>query len=568
MKATTRTNHLGIAAVASILAGCYQGVDDGAPGSADTDPVAGASDDSSSADSGDNDDAGEDSETCEGACTGASPMQLLRRSQVIGIVRQAFGTAADEVPFNLVPADISSGLFASNHLPADSTRVEAYHTFAERAAFELVEAIGCADEACVEEETRRVLPILFKREPLEAEVQVYLGLMSPPADWDGDMWTAADAFTQVLSLALQSPQFLYRIEVGEETDDPKVRRLTGDEMAVRLSLLLWSQSPSPELRALAGEGELASEEGVAKTVRAMLNDPRADTMVLDFFEAYLGTSHFGDHARYLEGSMLADDYPGLPSVTADMQAETEAFVTHVMRGGGSMRELLVADYSFGSEALAAFYGVPTGELHDNGLYRLELSGTPGRGGVLSQGAVVGAHTTVEMYRAAHRGTFLARNVLCVDLPPPPADIVIPEIPVGVPPREAFEQMTDSETCAGCHKIINPLGYLLENLDGGGRYAEIYPEFETPIDASGMLPTGEEVDGAAELGAALADNEQAQRCMTRRWFEYALERTPTDRDDGYIDAAHERLKASDLDMREVIVSVLSSDAGRMRVLPDA
>jgi hypothetical protein len=198
------------------------------------------------------------------------------------------------------------------------------------------------------------------------------------------------------------------------------------------------------------------------------------------------------------------------------------------------------------------------------LFRLELGGQ-GRAGMLSLGAVLGAHTTVEAYRAAHRGTFVARNVLCIELPPPPADIVIPEIPQDLPPREAFEQMTDAPTCSGCHNIINPLGFVFENLDGGGRYAESYPGFDTPVDARGLLPSGEAVEGVPELGATLAEHAQAQRCMARRWFEYALERAPNAQDEAYVDAAHARLVESDLDLREVIVSVLSSDAGRMRVL---
>ena len=545
-----------------LAAGCYTGVD-GADAAADTDESPAAPSGSSSGDTTPGGGEPGEDERCEGACAGPSAMQLMRRNQVIGVVRQAFGAAAQEVPFDLVPSDATVGLFPSNHLPADATRVEAYHTFAERAAVELVSAIGCQNEACVETELRRVLPILFKREPLEEEIQVHLGLMGPPADWDGATWTIDDGFGQALSLALQSPQFLYRIEIGEATDDPRVRRLTGEEMATRLALVLWNESPSPALRSLADQGVLDTREGVARTVREMLADPRAETMVLDFFESYLGTEHFGDHGRYLDGSAVADEYPGLPGVTADMQAEVEAFVTHVMRNGGSLRELFAADYSFGTEALAAYYGVPASELLADGLYRLELSG---RAGVLSLGAVVGSHTTVEAYRAAHRGTFVARNVLCVELPPPPADIEIPPIPEGVPPRQAFEQMTDSPTCAGCHQIINPLGFAFENLDGGGRYAEVYPEFEGTIDARGRLPTGEEVDGVAELGAALADDPGAQRCMARRWFEYALERTPTADDEMHLESAHRTLVESDLDVRELLVAVLSSDPGRVRVLP--
>ncbi len=556
-----------LSVLSALAAGCYQGVDGSEPAAAGTESgdVTAGSSGGADTEPGGGDDAGS-IDGCEGTCAGEAPMQLMRRSQVIGVIRQAFGAAADEVPFNLVPADASSGLFPANYLPADATRVEAYHSFAERAAAELVRAIGCDDELCVEDEVRRVLPILFKREAIEEDVQIYLGQMARPQEYDGASWTADDGFGQVLTLALQSPQFLYRIEVGEETDDPAVRRLSGHEMAARLALALWNQSPSAELRALAAEGALDTEEGVADVVRDMLADPRADALAIGFFESYLGIDHFGEHARYLDGAAVAEDYPGLPEVAADMQAETEAFVTHVMRSGSSMRELFAADYSFASEALATYYGLPTGPVNEEGLYRLELSGTPGRAGVLSHGAVVGAHTTIEPYRAAHRGTFLAKNVLCIELPPPPADIVIPDIPVGLPPREAFEQMTDSQTCAGCHNIINPLGFLFENFDAGGRYAEIYPEFDTAVDASGRLPSGDDVEGVAELGAALAENEQAQRCMARRLFEFTLERTPNDRDDAYIDDAYERLLASDLNLGEVVVSLLSSDASRLRVLP--
>ncbi len=559
-------NALRMTLLASLLAtGCYTGLN--STGAAiDTDDDDASSVGSTGSDSGDSSPSGDDSgegERCEGACTGASPMQLMRRNQVIGVMRQAFGSAADAVPFSLVPADTAAGLFSSNHLPADATRVEAYHAFAERAAVELVSEIGCEDEACVEAELRRILPVLFKRDPLEDEVQAHLALMSAPAGWDGAAWATDEGFAQALSLALQSPQFLYRIEVGEPTEDPRVRRLTGAEMATRLALVLWNESPSPALRAVAAQGGLDTSDGVASTAREMLADPRAEAMVLDFFEAYLGTQRFGDHGRYLEGSAVADDYPGLPAVTADMQAELEAFVTHVMRNGASVRELFAADYSFGSEALAAYYGVPTSAPLDGGLYRLELSG---RAGLLSLGAVVGSHTTVEAYRTAHRGSFVARNVLCIELPPPPADIVIPPIPDGVPPREAFEQMTDSPTCAGCHEIINPLGFAFENLDGGGRFAEVYPEFDSPIDARGLLPSGEEIDGVAELGVALAEDPQAQRCMARRWFEYTLERTPTEDDARHIDAAHRTLVESAFDLRELIVALLASDAGRVRVLP--
>jgi len=561
--------NIAVLSILSVLAtACYQGVDGSAAGAAETDPGEESSGGSSGgADSGPDDGDGSGGvDGCEGACAGAAPMQLMRRSQVIGVIQQAFGSAADDVPFNLVPADASSGLFPANYLPADATRVEAYHSFAERAAAQLVQAIGCGDEACVEDEVRRVLPILFKREALEEDLEIYLGQMARPQGYDGASWTVSDGLGQVLTLALQNPQFLYRIEVGEETDDPTVRRLTGREMATRIALALWNESPSAELRALAAQGELDTAQGVAEVVRDMLADPRADALAIGFFESYLGIDHFGEHGRYLEGAPVAEDYPGLPEVAADMQVETEAFVTHVMRSGGSMRELFAADYSFGSEALAGYYGLPVGPEHEQGLFRLELSGAPGRAGVLSHGAVVGAHTTIEPYRAAHRGTFLAKNVLCMELPPPPADIVIPDIPVGLPPREAFETMTDSETCAGCHNIINPLGFLFENYDAGGRYAEIYPEFETAVDASGRLPGGEDIDGVAELGAALADSEQAQRCMARRLFEFTLERTPEDRDDPYIDDAYARLVASDLNLREVIVSLLSSDASRLRVLP--
>lgn len=543
--------------------GCYAGIDAEPPGASGAD--GGGEDDGGADDDADRDRDDDEPEACEG-CVGASPLHRLLRAEMVGVVSQAFPAVAEHIPFELIPANATIGLFEANHLAITDDGVAQYGRFAEAAAPVVVAEAGCEDEDCAATFVREAASTLFRREPTEAEVQALLGLLEAPEDIPD--WSLASGMRQATTALLQAPQLLYEVEVGEPTDDPALRRLRPDELARRLSLLLWRQAPPQALVDAANAGKLDTAEGVAEQAQWMLDDPRADAMIVGFFDRLLQLEAFGEQPRFIEGTSDAEDYPGAAALVDSMRAETEAFVVALMHTTGSYRELVTAQYSFADDALAEYYGVAPGvPTDDSSLPRIDLSGTADRSGILSHGTVVGRHTTVEDHRAAHRGRFVIENLMCQTLPPPPDDLVIPAIPEGVSIRDAFEQMTASPSCRGCHDLINPVGFLYEHYDGAARYFDEYRGFE--VDASGWIEAdGETVNGVRGLGEALASSKVAQHCMARRWFQYIVGRADGPDDQASVDAAFDAFVDADLDMRTLVVAIVSSDAFRFRRLPGA
>ena len=545
-------------------AGCYTGIE--APQGAGAGEEGDTGNEEGDASGGDSQDDGSDGsggeETCEG-CLGDSPLNRLMHAELVGVVSQAFASVADDLPFSLVPGNASIGLFESNHLAITDDGVARHADFAETAAPIIIAEQSCEDTACAEAFIVEAATTLFRRAPTDEETATFVGLLQPPEGVSE--WSLQNGMRLAVSGLLQAPQFLYKVEVGTPTDDPKVRALTGREISNRLSLFIWRQAPSAALIEAAKAGELDTAQGVAEQARAMLTDPRADAMYLSFFDRLLELRHFGEQPRFIEGSAEADDYPGLSALQGDMRGETDTFVLALMHSSGSYEELLAADYTFASDALAAYYGAAAGSMTDESpLPRVELASVPGRGGILSHASVIATHTTVEDYRAAHRGRFVIENLLCQALPPPPPLDDIPPIPDDVSPREAFEAMTDSPGCQGCHSMINGAGFLFEHFDGGGAYHSAFAEYE--VDASGVVD-GEALDGVEDLGRMLAASKTAQLCMARRWFQFAVGRQEGPADFDSLQRALMSFQDAGLDLRELVASLLSSDAYRFRRLPE-
>lgn len=504
----------------------------------------------------------ETTEECEG-CVGASPLHRLLREEAIGVMQQTFGPA--ELPYNLLPGNAVVGLFETNHLAIEEQGVRAHNQFAEAAATRLAADSGCSDRACAVSYLRDKATLLFRRAPTEEELATFVNLLDEPAGVAD--WSLEDGIRLALSALLQAPQFIYEVEVGRPgAAEDAPRPLSGLEVATRLSLLLWREGPSPELAEAAARGELDSAEGVARHARVLLESPRSDATIRSFFGRLFELQEFGEQARYSDGNPDAESYPGLPALTEDMREETDAFVVALMRTTGSFRELYTADYTYASDALAEYYGARPGALVDaSPLPRVQFDGSEGRSGILTHGAVIGANTTVEEYRAAHRGRFVLENLLCQDLPSPPPLDAIPTADEGVSPRMRFESLTDSPVCQSCHGLMNPAGFLFEHFDAGAAYTDSAEGFA--VDASGGLPAVGMLVGTRDLGEALAQSEAAQLCMARRWFQFALGRYDGATDQHSVAAALEAFRESDLDMRELVIGLVASDAFRHRQLPN-
>ena len=318
----------------------------------------------------------------------------------------------------------------------------------------------------------------------------------------------------VIAGMLQSPNFLYQVEVGEpDPDNPTLRRLSGHEIATRMSFFLLDTTPSRELLEAAAAGELDSDEGVRAWAEALVLDPRARFAFDNFFEEVLYLRKLDETAKD------PGTYPGWSPYLADsMRVETLALVDDVIWiEEGDYRDILTADYTFVNEALAAHYGIayPGG----SGFQKVALPPAEKRGGVLGHASLLSLLAHVSSTSPTLRGKFVQERMMCTSIPPPPPGVVT-DLPSGAEYKTMRERLAahqEQELCASCHSIMDPPGLGLENYDGVGRFR--LTENGVTIDTKSDLD-GEPFDGAAELGAVLRERPKFSLCTILNLYRHA------------------------------------------------
>lgn len=448
---------------------------------------------------------------------------------------------------------------------------------AERVALRLDEFVDCArpdadaDRACLRTFISDFGLHAWRR-PLEAaEVDGLAGLYDAAADLDPPQFeTAVKLVVQAL---LESPNFLFRIEVGEPFDalrldvppgeDPTRLRLTDWEMASRLSYLLWKTMPDATLLEAAARGELLTGDQIRAQAHRLLGHANARPALLDFFDQWL---------RYEETSHITRDpayYPDFqPEHRELLVAESRTFITNLLWGESrDLRALFGASYTFVNETLAAFYGIPG--VDGEQFQRVELDPSQ-RAGILTQGAVMAATAKPNMTSPVFRGQYIRERVLCTPLPPPPPNI--PVVPPSPDPssstRAKFEEHDRNPACAGCHRLMDPIGYGFENFDAVGRWRT--EETGHPIDASCELAETLDADGvyanAADMARALAESEQVQRCVVTQFFRYAHGRGETLADLCAIDDLYQSYASHGFDFVALVEHLTTTEAFRFRRRP--
>lgn len=498
-------------------------------------------------------------ENCE-YCLGESPIPRLTRVEYERTLRAVFDDAfAEDLRFDFLPSDGRAGPFASNaFFDVDDDGVEGYRAVAEAAGdvagARATELLGCASPAsasCLESFLDRYGTALYRRPLRDEERAAYLALATGRSE--------ADFVRLAITAMLQSPHFLYRIELGEPTGDPAVVKLTGYEIATRLSFFLWKSAPDEELMAAAAAGDLATAEGVEAQARRMLGDPRADYTIVRFHTDWLGITEIEHH------TVNETRFPDFAAISDDMLAETEEFALHVFRDAdASLSTLLTAPYSFASPELAAHYGLDAPAT--TGISRIELDGTE-RAGILTQASFLTVHAHDPTTAGVHRGKAIRERFLCQTLPnPPPIDTLIAPDP-SLSTRQQLEQKTSPETCTSCHRLMNPLGFTFEHYDAIGAFRTM--DGTHAIDASGAAHDSDiegPIDGAIDLANRLAASEQVHQCVARQWLRAALGRPDLPLDEQSLDAAYARYDGSGRDLRELVVALTTTDAFRFRRIP--
>jgi hypothetical protein len=354
------------------------------------------------------------------------------------------------------------------------------------------------------------------------------------ADWE---WVQAfylegrkeGTFREGIELGLRrilaSPPFLVRAEQEPPNIAPgRPYRITDLELASRLSFLIWSSIPDDELIQVAAQNKLHLTPVLEQQVHRMLADPKADALV----------DNFGDQLLYLRNLPATSPdgvyYPDWDDeLRKSFRRETELLFQSIIKENRSVVDLLTADYTFLNERLAKHYGIPN--VYGSQFRRVTLGPDLAyRRGLLGQGSVL-ALTWVQNFRTSpvKRGVWVLENIL--GTPPP-------EPPPNVPPLEDTkgdgkvmtlrEQMTlhrKNEPCASCHKLMDPIGFALENFDADGKYrTKQGGDGGVPLDTSAVLWDGAKVNGPIELREHLLHySPQFVRMITEKLMTFALGR---------------------------------------------
>lgn len=334
-------------------------------------------------------------------------------------------------------------------------------------------------------------------------------------------WSRGDGYEGSLRLALKavlvSPHFLFLAEPESETTG--VQPLAPFPLASRLSYFLWASMPDAELTRLAASGELLKDTVYREQVRRLLRDPKAAALGERFALQWLELERLGDEVKPDAKRFSEFD----DALAVAMRAEVVTYFNHLIREDRPLLELLDSDYTFANDRLARLYGLDG--VSGSELQRVTFTDRA-RGGVLGMAAVHTVTSYPLRTSPVLRGKWLLESLLGERVPPPPPGVPALKVDdttvTAVSLREQLQIHRQDPTCAACHDRMDPLGFGLEAFDVLGRYR--VADGGQPVDASGVLPSGEKFNGPAELKAILLKRrDQVMKHLVRKLTGYAFSR---------------------------------------------
>lgn len=498
--------------------------------------------------------------SCQTPAGGPSPLRRLTRVEYLNTLRDLLGTA-DVPAVVLAPDSVALGFDNIASVQSVSQLLaEQYETAAATVAADAVRTLPAllkCDVAAMGEDpcVRRFIADFglraYRRPVTPAEAMqlfaLYAGL-KPKQGFSG-------AIETLLQGILMSPQLLYRLEVSGSAPRGAgpFEKLTPYEMATRLSYFLWASLPDEALFAAAAANQLETPAQIAAQVGRMLADPRARAAVGRFYQQWLdlgGLESVGKDSKA---------YPTFKPNLLDLwKRETVTFVDDVLfKGDAKLKTLFTADYTFANKSLADFYKF-TGPTSEAQFDRVGLDAN--RLGLLTQASFLARRANPDQSSPVKRGVFVLESLFCVDVPSPPANIEVkaPQVQPGQSTRERFAIHTESPVCGGCHKLMDPIGFALENFDGIGRYRTM--DQGRAVDANAAI-AGTDVDGAftgaLELARRVGRSEQVGACVVTNWFRFTHGREETPQDTCALETLKEQMKVTGGDLKRLIVALTQS-----------
>ncbi|HEX2875464.1 MAG TPA: DUF1588 domain-containing protein [Polyangiaceae bacterium] len=497
---------------------------------------------------------------CTDAASGLGPAPLSRLSnfELNRSLRALVGDYPFDSSLQWLPDD--AGFNAPPELQGPSDRE--YHALAHQLALrfsqnsQALQDLSPCDPATSGEATcqaqflQRFLARAYRRAVTDEDIAEMTAVFAEGQKLGGNF---ASGVRAVVEVALQSPEFLYLVELGSGTASGDTMALTGFESAARLAYFLTGAPPDAALLAAAAQGPL-SVDAVEAQARRLVGGAQSREQLRHFYTQYLGLGTLRDNAEQ-----------GYSAETARLALEgTQRFVEDVtFDAAGTYRALMTEPSAWVNGGLAPLYGIAgvKGEA-----FQKVMLDPQQRSGLLTQVSFLANTSHSTEPSPIQRAMIVLRRALCYDPPPPPPGIVLtpPDVVTGTL-RERLTKFTADPACQECHQDLNPVGIAFQNYDGVGKWRDAEPE--GPVDASGtLLRTDAQGDfkNAIELLAHIADSEDGKACFASQWLTQALRRVPVEGDACAHEQVFQAFKDADGNLVELLVALAKTDNFRFRL----
>lgn len=494
--------------------------------------------------------------------------RLLGR-QYINSIRLVLGDAAASKAVPPVDATLSEfETLAAAELAAPPTAIEAYEASARDVAHTavldtavmatLVPCVPLAqDDAECHKQTIENIGHQLWRRPLTADEVAPMVAIAQAAGLEYGNFIFGVEYA-ILTM-IQSPYFLYTVEVGvPDTEHPEWRKLTGPELATRMSLFLLDSIPDAALLDSAEKGGLDTQDQAREVARDLMKRPEARTALTSFYDVLF---------KLRDLPTTTKDPALFPEWSADlaqsMRTETLLFLDDIVwNQNEDYRDVFAADYTFADSTLAAFYGAtpPSG----GGFEKVSLPAQQMRSGFLGHASYLARYGHAGQTSPTRRGVFISNLVLCAEIQPPP-----PGVDTTFPPFDPNKPMTKKQVleeihhkgaadCAACHKQMDPIGYAFEVYDSVGKF-RTQDENGLAVDPSGEIAGFGTFANAEELAQLLYDDPRSMNCIVSNLFRQSMGHKETKGERPAVFSIQDAFETSGFKLQDAIVEIVASPA---------
>jgi hypothetical protein len=483
----------------------------------------------------------------------------------VSFVRRSFAESDDQlqhfIPGALqdrilsVPSLEVRGPFVAGGLSPTPTRDKIFSCYPQDSSQEAL----CAEEIITNVATRA-----WRRPLNEDDMAPLLAFYRQGAETGG----FEEGIRRALTRTLASPNFLYRAEVPPASVEPGAPyQLTSLDLASRLSFFLWSSIPDDTLLEAAIADQLRDPAQIELQVKRMLADPRAAALAENFASQWL---HLGKLDELNPDEAIFPYASGAGDLRPDFRQELALFIDSVFREDQSILRLMDADYTFLNERLALHYGIH--DVKGDRFRRVTLQDS-NRWGLLGKGGILMATAYPNRTSPVLRGAWILEVLMGTPPPVPPPNVeALPENAAGqvaTSVRARLEQHRANPTCNSCHSVMDPLGFALDNFDAVGKWRDRDRYTGDPVDASGIMPNGSQVNGPADLRAALlARPTLFAQALAEKLLMYALGRNIEPGDMPVVRSVVRAAAAEDYRFSALITGIVSTDLFRMKLAPES